>query len=200
MSWRRYTGPTMEQPLLRTPRLLLRPFALADAADVQRLAGAPEVADTLLNMPHPYEDGMAEQWIATHAAQYAQGVNVVYAVVLQDGNALAGAVSMGITPRHRRAELAYWLGLPYWNRGYMTEAAGALLGFGFGTLGLHRVTATHFTRNPASGRVMQKLGMVREGTFREHFLKGDTFEDLEMYGLLAADWQARQAAVRQPAP
>lgn len=187
----------MEQPVLQTSRLLLRPFALADAADVQRIAGAREVADTLLSVPFPYEDGLAKQWVETHAAQFAAGVNVVYAVVRQDGDALIGAVSLGITPRHRRAELAYWLSVPFWNQGCMTEAARALLGFGFDALGLHRVTATHFTRNPASGRVMQKLGMTREGMLRQHFLKGGAFEDVEVYGLLASDRQADKAFAKQ---
>jgi [ribosomal protein S5]-alanine N-acetyltransferase len=84
--------------------------------------------------------------------------------------------------------MGYWIGVPYWGRGYCTEAAGALLAHAFGPLGLHRVHATHLTRNPASGRVMQKLGMRHEGRMREHFLKWGVFEDVERYGILDREW------------
>lgn len=95
---------------------------------------------------------------------------------------------MGINQRHRRAEMGYWLGVPYWNRGYMTEAGRAMLAYGFGELELHRIHARHFTRNPASGRVLRKLGMTYEGTQREHVQKGEGFEDLANYGILRREW------------
>lgn len=181
----------MEQPHLQTVRLVLRPFALSDAADVQRLAGAPEVADMTLNVPHPYEDGLAEQWIGGHSERFASGSFVMYAITLQKNEALIGAVGLTVTPMPRRAELGYWLGVPYWNRGYMTEATQALVGYGFTELGLNRITASHFARNPASGRVMQKLGMTQEGLLRQDVRKNDAFEDLVLYGLLADDWRKR---------
>lgn len=89
---------------------------------------------------------------------------------------------------HRQAKLGYWLGVPYWNRGYMTEAVQALVGYGFTELGLNKITASHFARNPASGRVMQKLGMTQEGLLRQDVRKNDDFEDLVLYGLLAEEW------------
>ncbi len=119
----------MEQAVLETPRLSLRPFTLADAPDVQRLAGASEVADTTLNVPHPYENGMAEQWIGGQAELFTAGSNVAYAITLRDGGTLLGAISLGVTAQHRRAEMGYWLGVPFWNQGYMTEAAEALVGW-----------------------------------------------------------------------
>ena len=99
----------MEQPELKTVRLLLRPFALSDAAEVQRLAGALEVADMTLNMPHPYLDGMAEEWIAGQPERLALGTVLTYAITQQEEGTLMGAVSLSITPRHSRAELGYWL-------------------------------------------------------------------------------------------
>lgn len=176
----------MEQPVLETPRLSLRPFTLADAPDVQRLAGASEVAETTLNVPHPYEDGMAEQWIGGQADRFTAGSNVAYAITLRDGGTLLGAISLMITAQHHRAEMGYWLGVPFWNQGYMTEAARGLVGYGFRARGLHKITASHFARNPASGRVMEKIGMRHEGLLREHVRKGDGWEDLVLYGLLAS--------------
>ena len=181
----------MEQPVLQTVRLLLRPFTLSDATDVQRLAGAPEVADTTLNLPHPYEDGMAEQWIDSQPTRFAAGSNFAYAITRRTNGVLLGAIGlMEISARHRRAELGYWLGIPFWNQGYMTEAA-ALIDYGFSALGLHKITAVHFARNPASGRVMQKIGMRQEGIQRQHVCKNGVFEDEVVYGLLADEWRMR---------
>ncbi len=182
----------MEQPTLETTRLILRPFALTDAPDVQRLAGAPEVADTTLNLPHPYAVSDAEQWISTQPARFASGSSAAYAITRRTDGVLLGAISlMDISARHRRAELGYWLGIPFWNQGYMTEAAAALIGYGFSVLCLHKITAVHFARNPASGRVMQKIGMKQEGVQRQHVCKNGVFEDDVLYGLLADERQVQ---------
>ncbi len=103
----------MEQPILQTARLLLRPFTISDASDVQRLAGEVEVADTTLNMPHPYKDGMAEQWISGQAALFEAGEAARYAMTLLDSKELIGGLGFGVTRKHQRAELAYWLGVPF---------------------------------------------------------------------------------------
>lgn len=172
-------------PELHTPRLLLRAFVPADAPAVQRLAGDQAIASTTLNIPHPYPDGVAEAWIATHAAAFDRGESLSLAVVLAATGELVGAVALvHINLEHARAEIGYWIGKAYWGKGYCTEAAGALIDYAFRTLELNRIYAYHLTRNPASGRVMQKLGMVHEGGLRQHVLKWDAFEDLEVYGLL----------------
>lgn len=179
----------MKQPTLTTARLTLRPFAAADARDVQRLAGAREVADTTLNIPHPYLDGMAEAWIGMHAAAWERGELATFAVT-EASLGLVGAVSLRIVRKHRRAELGYWIAVPYWGRGYATEAAAATIAFGFEQLDLNRIHASHLTRNPASGRVMVKAGMRLEGCHRAHFIKWDRFEDLAVYGMLRDEWRA----------
>jgi RimJ/RimL family protein N-acetyltransferase len=174
------------QPTLATERLILRPFRLDDASEVQRLAGAAQVADTALNIPHPYLDGMAEAWIATHESAFDRGDLVVFAIALAAGP-LVGAISLRLEPDHGRAELGYWVGVPYWGRGYATEAGRAVIGYGFDVLGLNRIHAAHLVRNPASGRVMVKLGMLREGTHRQHVRKDGRFEDLDRWAILRTD-------------
>jgi [ribosomal protein S5]-alanine N-acetyltransferase len=175
-------------PTLRTPRLALRPFTARDAADVRRLAGDRAVADTTLNIPHPYEIELAEAWIATHTGGEQAGTSRVFAITLADTGELVGAIGLTIDRRFDRAELGYWIGPGFWNRGYCTEAARAVVAHGFAALGLHRIHATHLTRNPASGRVMQKVGMTHEGRARDHVRKWDRFEDIERYGILAGEW------------
>lgn len=179
-----------ERSTLDTPRLILRPFTLADAPDVQRLAGAREVASTTTNIPHPYEDGMAEAWIATHQERFDAGEMVTWAVTLREGGPLLGGIGLRLEPAHDRAGLGYWIAVPHWNQGYCTEAALAVLRYGFQDRGLHRIGATHFAGNPASGRVMQKIGMTREGCLRHHIKKWGRYEDLVYYGLLRDEWEA----------
>ncbi|MGH7578215.1 MAG: GNAT family N-acetyltransferase [Longimicrobiales bacterium] len=173
----------MSIPIFQTQRLTLRPFDVSDAPVVQRLAGAPEVALTTQNIPHPYENGMAEEWIATHASGWKSRQLLILAVT-NEPDGLVGAVGLHLNPEHHRGELGYWIGLSFWNRGYATAASAALLEFGFEALALNRIQARHMTRNPASGRVLQKLGMKAEGVHRQYALIRGQFEDVAMYAVL----------------
>lgn len=171
-------------PTLATARLVLRPFQLSDATSVQRLAGAREVADTTLSIPHPYPDGAAVSWIATHEGAWTRHESATLAVTEAEAG-LIGAISMRIELAQRRAELGYWIGLPFWGRGYATEAARAMIAWGFSHVGVERIYAHHMTRNPASGRVMAKAGMQHEGTLRRHFYRWGVAEDVALWGILA---------------
>lgn len=174
-------------PTLRTHRLILRPFRPEDGPEVQRLAGHEDIASTTANIPHPYGDGVAETWIATHAERFAHDESAIFAITLASTGVLMGSIGLEIRRDHRRAELGYWIGVPYWNQGYVTEAAWEVLRFAFEDLLLERVFAIHFTRNPASGRVMEKIGMKREGRLRHHMLKDGQPEDVWMWGILSTD-------------
>jgi len=179
----------MNQPTVHSDRILLRPFALEDSATVQRLAGEYEIADTTLSIPHPYEDGMAEHWISGQGEQFQAGTNAVFAIVEKTSLQLIGAVSLTIDKDLHKAELGYWIGRPYWNKGYATEAARSIVDYGFKQLRLKRIVARHFVRNPASGKVMLKVGMVHEGTLRKDAIKWGEYEDLCLFGLLRDDWK-----------
>lgn len=181
-------APRPAPPTLRTRRLTLCPFQPEDAPAVARLVSVREIADTTLSIPHPYPEGAAERWIRTHRASWEAGTSLTYAITTAADGELIGAMGLAIKPEHQRAELGYWVAVVHWSRGYCTEAAGALLAHAFGPLALNRVEAHHFTRNPASGRVMQKLGMQLEGVHREAIRKWDRYEDLAAYAILARDW------------
>ncbi len=176
-----------ERPTISTTRLVLRPFTLADAPEVQRLAGERDVASTTLHIPHPYEDGMAEQWISRHQEVFETGKRIDVAVTLRLTKALLGAISLSLHHSDVNAEVGYWIGKPFWNQGYCTEAAQAVVRYGFEQLGLHRIYAHHMTRNPASGCVMLKIGMSHEGCLRQHIHKWGIFEDVNVYGILRGD-------------
>lgn len=178
----------MQIPNLKTERLVLRPFSLKDAPLVQQLAGDLAVAETTLNIPHPYGDGMAEQWIRTHQPDFEQGKSVTFAIALHETDAVIGAISLRIE-RFNRASMGYWIGTPYWGKGYCTEAAQAVIAYGFNELELNKIYATYLPRNPASGRVMEKAGMRYEGHLRQHVLKNGVYEDLKLYATLREDFE-----------
>lgn len=175
---------------LYTKNLILRPFELEDATRVRELAGDYEIAKTTLNIPHPYQEGAAEAWILrTHEAA-KQGSLYSFAMVRKVDDELLGAISLGIVPDYNRAELGYWIGKPFWGQGHTTEAASRLLKFGFEDLDLNRIYAFAFTTNPASSRVMQKIGMTYEGTLVQHVRKWDEYYDLAAYGIVRETYQA----------
>lgn len=184
----------MSRPTLTTERLVLRPFALDDAADVTRLVSDRRIADTTLNIPHPYDEGTAAAWIGTHAEVAERDEGLTLAVTERASGRIVGAVGLSITRPHRRGELGYWTAVDQWGRGYATEASRTMLDHAFGALDLSRVVAHCLTRNEGSWRVMEKLGMQREGRLRQHFVKWDVLEDVWLYGILREEWRALRRA------
>ena len=182
-------------PVLETDRLLLRPYLLADAPNVQQMCGDPAIAATTLAIPYPYPDGAAEQWISTHAESFRQGTELTLAITLKPDRAVIGSVALSVNKNHQRGELGYMVAREHWNRGYCTEAARALIDYGFSTLGLNRIQAMHFPRNSASGRVMQKLGMTKEGMLRQYVCNRGTCEDLVLYSIIRKESDADGRAV-----
>ncbi|MEL7516909.1 MAG: GNAT family N-acetyltransferase [Pseudomonadota bacterium] len=182
----------MPQPVLGTQRLLLRPFRLEDSSSVQLLAGEREVADATSQIPHPYEDGMAERWIETHEKAFRERKHATFALTLRGQGELIGACALSIDSGANKGELGYWIGKPFWNLGYATEASRAIMEFGFHDLELNRIYARHLARNAPSGRVMQKLGMSREGLARQDTMMWGKYEDVVSYGNLRADWLERR--------
>lgn len=173
-------------PTLKTERLTLSPFTLGDCDRVESLAGCSAVARTTLNIPHPYPAGASRLWIASHLTLFLKGEAVVLGIRRE--SVLIGCVSLGIAKSDTRAELGYWLGEDYWNQGYTTEAARACVDYGFRTLGLSKVTSRHFATNAPSGRVMEKIGMKKEGFLRRHIRKGEVLHDIVEYGVLREEW------------
>jgi len=173
------------QPSLTSSRLCLRPFALPDASTVQRLAGNKRVALAATTIPHPYPDGAAEAWIATHANAFISKREVTFAITLQEGGELVGAISLlDISPQHERAEVGYWVGLEYWGRGYCTEAFSRLIPYAYEELAITKIVARCSEQNTASARVMEKAGLKREGRFLKHSKKHGKFDDVLVYGLV----------------
>jgi len=179
--WKKQALSELSQPVLETERLILRPFSLDDAARVQHLAGNEQVAKMVANIPHPYPDQAASQWILGHGTGWNDGSLVAYAVLEKVSMLLVGAISLLIDKAKSEGELGYWLGVEYWGRGLMSEAGQRLLDFGFDTLALQRVHARCLSQNAASGKVLQKLGL--QHISRSHGLCGDKEAEIDCYEL-----------------
>lgn len=147
-----------KQPSLEASRLLLRPFRIEDGPTVQALAGRREISDVTVQIPYPYPDGAAEQWISTHQPNWEAGTNITFAITTKLNDVLIGAISL-MQLTEIDAMLGYWIGVPYWRHGYCTEAAKEIVRFGLESYGLKRIHSNHLTRNPASGRVLQNAGL-----------------------------------------
>ena len=193
-------GDTLVIPTIRTPRLVLRPFEIEDAPAVHRLAGDWEVAATT-KIPHPYDDGMAEAWIASHRQSFDLKRSCILAVELSKTEELLGTMGFNeISRENACACLDYWIGKPYWNCGYATEALRALAKYGFEDLLLHRVQGFSLSRNPASIRVMQKAGLRKEGHLRKHVNTWGAYEDLEVYAILRSEYFDEREKERVSSP
>lgn len=175
---------------IATERLLLRVFSLRDTPRVANLVDDRDIADTTLSIPHPYEEDMAREWIATHAGALKKNEGVNLAVVLREPDELIGAIGLRLETGHARAEMGYWIGKPYWGQGYGTEAARAVLAYGFDELKLNRIYAHCLVRNPPSARILRKIGMSPEGTLRQHVRKWNVFEDIDQFGILREEYEA----------
>lgn len=175
-------------PTLQTARLRLGAFDPEDAPELQRMAGAREIADTTVSIPHPYDLDHALAWIGNQRRESVRGRATNFAIRLLPGAALIGSAGLrDIDREHLQAELGFWIGREWWGKGYAREAAAEVLRFGFEDLGLNRIYAHHMARNPAAGQVLLHIGMQREGLLRERVRKWGVYEDVVVYAMLRED-------------
>ena len=183
-----------EYPVLQSARLRLRPFALDDAPEVNRLVGEYDVAMPLIAVDYPYSEDDARCWIVKHQSGYEAGGALNFAVEQREDGALVGFIGSG--GNDSRAGIGYWYGKPFWGNGYATEAGRTTLAFGFEELELQRVEASHLSSNGASGRVLQKMGMRFMGRNPHYYPKWDKQCDKDEYAIASADY--RKACAETP--
>ena len=182
-------GEPLSNVVLTGAGVILRELAMADVDTVQTWAADPEVVRFMTWGPNRREDTENFVAFAVVAAGQVPRRQFHLAVVDSAGGEMVGTASLTIGSReHRRGEIGYCLGQQHWGRGLGTAAARALLDFGFSRLGLHRIQATCAPGNHRSARVLEKLGMRREGHIRDEFLTRGTWRDSLLYAVLAHEW------------
>lgn len=192
---------------LETERLLLRPFQAEDADIVQGYVSLWEVARMTTRVPHPYPEGAAAAWIAGHQRQRESGEEHTFCVTLMGGAPLisgnagkerdSGPIGAAGLRRLDKGnlEIGYWIAPDYWGRGLATEAARALVVYGFEKLGAEALNSGHFVDNPASGRVLEKAGFRANGIARQWSEARREFVDCHRFLLTRATWdKAREIA------
>ncbi|MGH2404920.1 MAG: GNAT family N-acetyltransferase [bacterium] len=177
-----------ELPSLETRRLLLRKLRLDDAADAFAYGSDPEVSRYTTWEPHRTIDD-TRAFLTSILELYASHRVAPWGMEhKQEGRLIGTCGFVWWDLRHARAEIAYALAQPYWNKGYTTEAVRAVIAFGYEVMRVNRIEARCDIPNAASARVMEKAGMTFEGILRHHmFVKGE-YVDLKMYSILRDEW------------
>lgn len=178
-------------PDLETPRLRLRKLTMRDAQDIFAYSRDPQVAKYVLwDAQTSLADARA--YLRYMLRKYRMGEPASWGIEWKASRQIIGTIGfMWIQRENAAAEVGYSLHRAYWNQGIMTEALQELIQYGFGTMNLNRIEAQHETQNPASGAVMRKCGMTKEGTLRQRLMNKGRFVDVDLYAILRRDYLKR---------
>lgn len=178
-------------PILETDRLILRLPAVRDIPQIVEYARDPAISKNTLNIPGDYQEKDAVFWVNMAMQSFEEGSRYIFALELKSTGGFIGGMGLHLKPEYNRAEVGYWVGVPFWRQGYASEGLAKVLQFGFETLNLNKIYATHLLENPASGSVMLKNGMIKEGEFQDHYKKGDKYLSVIQYRLTRAEYAKR---------
>jgi RimJ/RimL family protein N-acetyltransferase len=174
---------------LGTDRLTLMPFGQEHAREVEAFARLWEVARYTSNMPHPYPPGGAAEFAHQMEEERRNGTGgLVYAIAPKATLRAIGLMDLRLSEDRSEAELGYALSPAVWGRGIATEAARAVVGWGFSRLHLDAIVARALVANPASCRVLQKAGFLRIGNSRLFMPARGCHGLFEEYRLLRREW------------
>lgn len=181
----------MTFPKLKTARLVLSKLSMQDIPAIVTYAGNKKVAETTLNIPHPYSEEDAVFWINKAREGFENKTQYTFAIRILTDDKFIGGIGLIVNQEKQQATLGYWVAEPFWNNGYATEAVGAILDFGFKTVELLKISATYLVDNPASGKVMLKNGMTSEGELPDQIKKGTRYKKLIQYSMRKAEFNGK---------
>ena len=172
-------------PILSTTRLILSQPTVADTEDViLQMNSTSEISENTLTLPFPYHKQHADYWFQMAEFSFKKKEAFIFGIREKENLKLIGAIGLHLDIENHKAEVGYWLGKSFWNKGYVSEALQKVLKFGFEELNLNKIYASHFLHNPASGKVLEKNGFVYEGTLYQEIFKNNQFLDIKRYGFL----------------
>ncbi|CAH0142044.1 GNAT family N-acetyltransferase [Chryseobacterium sp. Bi04] len=170
-----------EFPIIETERLILSQLEEKDIPFITEYLQHRIFSDLTSNIPYPYTENDAQLWLKMSKEAFEDHTGYTFGIRNKEGH-IIGAI--GLHDRDDdKAELGYWIGMSYWNKGYVTEAAKAIVHFGFKELKFNKIFATHLYQNPASGKIMEKIGMEKEAVLKQDVKKGGEYFDLVMYSI-----------------
>lgn len=178
-------------PEINTNRLILSKLSFHDVPKIVEYAGSKKIAETTLNIPHPYKEKDAVFWIKSANQGLENKTQFTFGIRIKNSYEFIGGIGLKIESKFNRAELGYWIAEKYWNLGYATEAVKGILEFGFEKLNLNKIYATYLEENTASGKVMIKNRMVKEGELKEHTKKGENYKNLIQYRLTFKEFKTK---------
>ncbi len=169
-------------PILETDRLILSEITSYDIPTIVEYLQEKVISENTSTIPYPYTEEHAKFWV--NLCKDAFENEQAYSFAIRNkNNSFLGAI--GIHNReNNKAEIGYWVGLPNWNKGYATEALKSILNFGISNLGLDEIYGDVYPHNPASGIVLEKAGMTKQGILKDHVKKGEDSFDLIRYSIL----------------
>ncbi|QJE97613.1 GNAT family N-acetyltransferase [Luteolibacter luteus] len=180
--------------VLHSERLILRPPVPEDAEAIESFISDRRVAEMTALIPHPYPKGSCIHWVHLSEQQWIEGKKASFVICLRDSGELVGAISI-FNDSDRHNEVGYWIGVPHWGQGYATEAFRRVIRYAFEDLDFPVIVTYHFIHNPASGRVMQKAGLLYLGTTPLGASRGDQCFDEVRYGIAAGQWRTNLATI-----
>ncbi len=171
-------------PEIETVRLFLNQPNENDLEDIVKILNNPIYAKNTINIPFPYSKDSAKFWLELAKEGFKNTNHYIFAIRLKESCELFGAIDLCIDKRFNKAELGYWIGENHWNNGYASEAVKAIIDFGFKTLNLKRIFASHFDFNVSSGKVLEKSGMKKEGFLKYHTAKNGEYQNHILYAII----------------
>jgi len=180
-----------EFPVLTTERLILSRPVEGDMQHIIHYLDSDKIySESTANIPYPYKEADAEFLIHKVVDKgFENETDFVFAIRNKENGLIMGLIGIHHWDKaNQKAEIGYWLGKEFWNKGYVTEAMAEVLAFGFEVLNLNKMFANFFPHNPASGRVMEKSGMRQEAVLKQEIYKNGKFLDFVRYSILKEDF------------
>lgn len=182
-------------PKIETDRLILGKLSFDDIPKIIEYAGNKKIAETTVNIPHPYEEKDAIFWIHSANQGFEKKSQFIFGIKIKTMNEFIGGIGLKIKKRFNLAELGYWIAKENWNKGYANEAVEAILKLGFNELRLNKICAYHLIENPASGKVMIRNGMIKEREMKAQNKKGNADKTLIKYRLTRTEYETRMGTL-----
>lgn len=187
-------GDALPRPIeridLETDRLILECYAQSHVPEITEAINEPGISEYTRTIQYPYTEKDAQSFALRHEDGLESGTMVCWAIRERESGAVIGSIGFTINREDSNAEIGYMINSAFRGRGYATEAARACMQFGFETLRLFRIYASWYADNPASGKILRKLGMSEEGTLKGHSFRGGFQRDIVYMGLLRSEYDA----------